>query len=615
VKQGAAWGKRRAAAPGRDQTSAATDDSAGLLEDAHRAAGPDRRQALRLLWRAARPDKREIVRGTLWLAVAGLLEALGPIFGKRFIDEYLLPRNFDGMAIALLIGGYLVTGWAASIIRYFQLLRLSGLAMRSVRRLREGVYGHVMRLPMAFFDRAITGQLVSRITNDTESIKQLYTQVLFEALVGITVLFGVVIAMLWLDWRLMLIVLLLVPATAVIVWGYQRLSAEAVTRSRELRSDINARMAEGIAGMSVLQATGAVTRFAARFAATNEAHYAARMGEVRANAWLLRPALDFVNILLIVIIIAAVGTQQIDGIEVGLLYAFIAYVVRVVEPLIQITLQFSTLQQSIVAASRVNALLQEGEAPRVLHDRRVTSGHVVLSEVTFGYDPQQPVLHDVTLEIPAGRFVGIVGHTGSGKSTLLSLLLRFYAPQAGRIEIDGIPVDQISDDYFRADVGLVPQEPFLLGASARENIDMGRGLPDEVIVAAARAARADGFISALEQGYETPLREGGARLSSGQKQLIAVARALAGRPRVLFLDEATSRIDSETERRVQAALAELRGSTTVIAIAHRLSTIRAADTIVVLNHGRIAEQGTHDALMAIEDGIYKRLYLLQQIVE
>jgi ATP-binding cassette subfamily B protein/ATP-binding cassette subfamily C protein/ATP-binding cassette subfamily B multidrug efflux pump len=178
VKQGAAWGKRRAAAPGRDQTSAATDDSAGLLEDAHRAAGPDRRQALRLLWRAARPDKREIVRGTLWLAVAGLLEALGPIFGKRFIDEYLLPRNFDGMAIALLIGGYLVTGWAASIIRYFQLLRLSGLAMRSVRRLREGVYGHVMRLPMAFFDRAITGQLVSRITNDTESIKQLYTQVL-----------------------------------------------------------------------------------------------------------------------------------------------------------------------------------------------------------------------------------------------------------------------------------------------------------------------------------------------------------------------------------------------------------------------------------------------------
>ena len=240
-------------------------------------------------------------------------------------------------------------------------------------------------------------------------------------------------------------------------------------------------------------------------------------------------------------------------------------------------------------------------------------GHVALTDVTFGYDPRQPVLHDVTLAIPAGRFVGIVGHTGSGKSTLLSLLLRFYAPQAGRIEIDGIPVDQIGDDHFRADVGLVPQEPFLLAASARENIDMGRGLPPDAIVAAARAARADGFIGALEQGYDTPLGEGGARLSSGQKQLIAVARALAGHPRVLFLDEATSRIDSETEQLVQTALAELHGATTVIAIAHRLSTIRAADEIVVLNHGRIAEQGTHDALMAIEGGIYQRLYLLQQI--
>jgi ATP-binding cassette subfamily B protein/ATP-binding cassette subfamily C protein/ATP-binding cassette subfamily B multidrug efflux pump len=201
------------------------------------------------------------------------------------------------------------------------------------------------------------------------------------------------------------------------------------------------------------------------------------------------------------------------------------------------------------------------------------------------------------------------------RSTLLSLLLRFYAPQAGSIEIDGIGLDSIGDEQFRADVGLVPQEPFLLAASARENIDMGRGLADEVIRAAARAARAHGFIEALERGYDTPLGEGGARLSSGQKQLVAVARALAGRPRVLFLDEATSRIDSETERLVQQALAELHGKVTVIAIAHRLSTIRAADRIVVLNHGRVAEQGSHDDLMAIAGGIYQRLYLLQQIGE
>jgi ATP-binding cassette subfamily B protein/ATP-binding cassette subfamily C protein/ATP-binding cassette subfamily B multidrug efflux pump len=589
----------------------------GETEDAHPDLSPvgsaERRRALSLLWRSARPDRAHLLGATAWLALAGVLEALGPVFGKRLIDEHLVPGVSDWTAAGLLIVGTLVSGWAATIVRYFQLVRLAGLAMRSVRRLRERVYQHVLHLPIAFFDRAITGQLVSRVTNDTEAVRQLFTQVLFELLYGATVLAGVVLASAWLDWRLTLVMLLLLPVTAAIVWGYQRLSAAAVTRSRELRSDINAQTAEAIAGMSVLQASGAAARFGRRFADTNEAHYAARMGEIRANAWLLRPALDFLTLLLTVVVIATVGGGRVGGVEVGLLYAFIAYVARVADPLIQITMQFSVLQQSVIAAARVEALLHEGEAPRVVHDRRIAAGRVTLHDVTFGYDPEEPVLHDVTLEVPAGSFVGVVGRTGSGKSTLLSLLLRFYAPQAGRIEIDGIPLATIDDAHFRADVGLVPQEPYLLAASARENIDMGRGLPQEAIEAAARAARVHEVIAALERGYDTPLDERGSRLSAGQKQLVALARALAGQPRVLLLDEATSRIDSETEQRVQTALAELHGRVTVIAIAHRLSTIRAADRIVVLSHGRIAEQGTHAQLLAIDGGIYQRLYQLQQI--
>jgi ATP-binding cassette subfamily B multidrug efflux pump len=225
------------------------------------------------------------------------------------------------------------------------------------------------------------------------------------------------------------------------------------------------------------------------------------------------------------------------------------------------------------------------------------------------------VLHGINLAIEAGQFVGIVGHTGSGKTTLLSLLLRFYPTADGSLQIDGQPVQSLGDAAFRRAVGLVPQEPFLLAASARDNIAMGRPMDDAQVQAAARAAHADGFIQRLAQGYDTPLGEGGARLSVGEKQLIAMARALAGEPRILLLDEATAHIDSETEGHVQAALTALRGRVTVVAIAHRLSTIRDADQIVVMNHGRIAERGNHAALMAINGGLYQRLVQLQQLAE
>lgn len=311
------------------------DTAAATPANAPRDAGRvGRIGALRLLWHSALPDRADAVRAAAWLVVAGLLEAAGPLLGKRFIDSHLVPRAADFAMIALLLGGAFACGALSSVLRYLQLLRLAGLSMRSVQRLRERVYAHVLRMPMRFFDRAITGQLVTRITNDTESVKQLYTQVLFEMLVGVTLLIGVVIAMLWLDWRLMLVVLLLVPITAAIVWAYERLSAAAAARTRELRSDINAQMAEGIAGMSVLQAAGAVRRFAARFARTNDLHYAARRETLRANAWLLRPALDFVNILLIAVIVIAVGTDSVHVVEVGLLYAFIAYVARVHGPFV-----------------------------------------------------------------------------------------------------------------------------------------------------------------------------------------------------------------------------------------------------------------------------------------
>ena len=480
--------------------------------------------------------RRGRIAGSLLLAsalllAAGGLEALGPIFGKLFIDEYLLPRRFESVADRAVgrrhRGQRLAWPVRCATSSWFD---WRGLRCARCAGLRESVYNHVLRLPMAFFDRAITGQLVSRITNDTEQIRQLYVQVLFEMLQGVTVLIGAVVAMAWLDWRLMLIVLTLVPATVLIVIGYQRLSAHAVMRSRELRSDINAQMGESIAGMSVLQATGAARRFAARFANTNREHYrgAARRGTRECVAAAARARHDE----------HLADCRDHRGVRHAVVRRARNRTAVRVHHLRCARRRAADLDHDAVLAAaagagrgvaRQHAARRGRSRSRVTHERRVSRGHVQLIDVSFGYDPQQPVLHDVSIDVPAGSFVGIVGHTGSGKSTLLSLLLRFYAPQAGRMEIDGIPLATIGDEHFRADVGLVPQEPFLLAASARENIDMGRNLPSAQIEAAARAANAHDFISALEQGYDTPLGEGGARLSSGQKQLIAVARALAGR--------------------------------------------------------------------------------------
>ncbi|MEJ6000955.1 ABC transporter ATP-binding protein [Paucibacter soli] len=565
---------------------------------------------------AARPERRALAWGLLWLLGAAGLEALGPMLGKRYIDQYLLPRRFDVAAMAGLLLTLMLCGWASSWIRYAQLARMAGVARRSVLRLREQVFAHVLALPMAFFDRAITGQLVSRVTNDTEAVNTLYRQVLYVMLDSSIVVLGSMVAMAWLDLRLMLIVAALVPASVAIIWLYQRWSAPAVQRSRQLRSDINAQMAESIAGMAVLQAAGAGARFAQRFGRINAEHLGARVAELRANAWLLRPALDLLNVTLLVTVIYGFGRREMSGVEVGLLYAFLSYISRVVEPLIQITMQFGQLQQSMVAASRVRSLLQE----RVADDASqaglaITRGEISVRELSFAYQAPRLVLQDINLEIRAGEFIGIVGHTGSGKSTLLSLLLRFYTSAPGSICIDGLALESLPDAAFRAAVGLVPQEPTLMAASARANIAMGRDISEHAIVEAAKAARIHDFLLSLPQGYDTLLGEGGARVSTGQKQLIAMARALAGAPRMLFLDEATSNIDSATEALISEALLALRGRVTIVAIAHRLSTIREADQIVVLNHGRLVERGRHAELMALEGGLYQRLVQLQSLEE
>ncbi|MEB2317532.1 MAG: ATP-binding cassette domain-containing protein [Pseudomonadota bacterium] len=582
------------------------------------------RAAVGLLVESARPDARVLGGAVLGLVCAALLEAAGPILARMFIDDVLLPRHAEGLTIAALLAGAMIAGSLASVLRYIQLARLAGLAMRSVQRLRERVFSHVMRLPIGFFDHAASGRLVSRVTNDTEAVKGLYVQVLFVMLDSLVILAGALAAMAWLDPGLMAVVAILIPAVGLIVFAYQRFSAPAVARTRALRGDINAAMAESTAGMAVLQASNATGRFATRYEALNADHLASRRVELRANAWLLRPALDFLAVCLLAAIVGVFGLREFGGalstVEVGILYAFIGWLARVVEPLIQFTMQFALLQQSVIAASRVRALL--GLEPAIAgagdgtgngREEGAGDGSIVVDSLRFAYPGGPEVLHGIDFAVAPGEFVGIVGHTGSGKSTLLALLLRFHQPSAGELRIGGLALERLDEAAFRREVAVVPQEPFLLAGSVRENIDMGRGIGPERIEAALADAQADRFVAALDGGLDAPLGEAGSRLSTGQKQLLSIARALAGAPRVLLLDEATAHVDSDTERAVQRAILGLRGRVTVIAIAHRLSTIQAADRILVLDHGRLAETGDHDSLMRIEAGIYRRLVELQRI--
>ncbi|MBM7457140.1 ATP-binding cassette subfamily B protein/ATP-binding cassette subfamily C protein/ATP-binding cassette subfamily B multidrug efflux pump [Oceanisphaera litoralis] len=558
-------------------------------------------------------DKPLLIRVLLLLLLATAADVAGPLLAKVFIDDYLLAGHLPVWPLVGLALGYMVTQVAAAWFRYRQTLRFTEMALAAVLDIRKRVFAHVQQLPMAFFDRAMTGQLVSRITNDTEAIKDLYVQFLSVVLTNVVLLVGIITAMALLNLQLMLVALLLIPTVVGVIYLYQKLSGAAVADSRQLRSDINGTLGESISGMAVVQACGLQQDSAERFERLNLRYYRARMRTINIGAALLRPAIDLLSVLVLLGILKVFGWQLVNGVaEVGVLYAFLNFMGRFTEPLAEITQRFNLYQQAMVAGDRVHRLLQQprqhyGETGDTIH-----RGALAFHRVDFGYQAGHPVFRQLSLEIPAGAFIGVVGHTGSGKSTLLNLLLNFYPVDAGHISIDDQPLAGYRQDALRRGIGLIPQEPFILAGSIYDNIDMGRKLPRKQIENAARQAHLLETINGLEQGFDTRLGERGSRLSGGQRQQLVIARALAAAPRILLLDEATANVDSETEQVVQRALQALHGKVTLIVVAHRLSTIKKADRILVMAHGELVESGSHHQLMALPEGRYRAMYRLQQ---
>lgn len=563
------------------------------------------------------PHRKAFFLAFAMLFLATSMDILSPLLIASYIDHYLLPKHWVLHEIWFFFALYIALQASSAYLHFRQEISFQRIALAIIRRLRHDLFVKVQHLALSYFDRTPTGSMITRMTNDTETIKDLYVSVLASLLQNAVMIIGVIIGLFILDPLWALLAVGIFPVFLLLIVLYHRLSRPVFWRMRNKLSQLNTHLNESLQGMSIIQIFLQEVRFYQQFQKLNEEHYKARMKSIKWDALLLRPATDLLWALAIFILIQVFGWQAISlHIKIGALYGFINLVDRVFEPLQQIVLQWPRIQESTVSAERMFQLLDEQElAPQQQgNDQlRIEQGAVEFDKVSFAYNDGEPVLENISFRIEPGQTIGLVGQTGSGKSTIVQLLMRFYLPSEGEIRIDGHDLNAFSEQELRSQIGLVLQDAVLFHGDVKSNIGLNReNLSEEEIIRAAEFVQADPFIRQLPNQYNHQLTEGGSTLSSGEKQLIAFARTMALQPKILLLDEATAHIDSETEALIQTGLQRIRRDRTTLIVAHRLSTIRDADLILVLDRGRIVERGTHQQLMA-QKGIYYEMDRLQHM--
>lgn len=575
----------------------------------------EQRKVLYRLLKYTKPHLKIMLVAFILLALTTVGEVIGPILIKIFIDDYVTPRNFDFRPIMLLAVTYLMIQFINAFIMYIQSLKFQEIALKIIQQLRIDVFRKVEMLGMKYFDKTPGGTIVSRVTNDTESIKEMFVSVLAIFLQSFFMIIGIFIAMFVLDVKLATLCLLFLPILYYIIYLYRKFSSKIYSELRELLAQLNGKLNESLQGMGIIQTFRQEKRMRQEFAEINEAHYQVGIRNIKIDGLLLRPAVDLVYILALILVISFFGITSMETtVELGVLFAFTTYLNRFFEPINNVMQQLSFFQQAIVSASRVFTLLDEDElAPKqtVHEELTIESGKIEFRNVSFSYDGKQDVLKNISFTANPGETVALVGHTGSGKSSIINLLMRFYEFERGDILVDNHSIKNFRMNELRRKIGLVLQDPFLFYGTINDNIRLhNNSITDDQIVEAAKFVQAHSFIEKLNRKYKYQVTERGTTLSSGQRQLLAFARTIAMNPKILILDEATANIDTETEELIQSSLGKMRKGRTTIAIAHRLSTIQDANLICVLHRGEIVERGNHQELLA-QKGLYYKMYLLQ----
>jgi len=551
------------------------------------------------------PVKSWLALGASGMVMRALAALAIPYLVGIAIDRFILEGDLGGLnIIAILCIGAALLVWAG---QYMETLFLSYAGQAILFRMRTEMFDHLHRLSMSFFDRNKVGKLMSRVQNDVSQLQELVTSEILSIVTNVLTLVGIACVMIIMNPRLALLTLTVVPVLAIIIFIWQKFARRAFIKIRQAISVVNAQLQEGISGVRVTQSLSREGRSFEEFNNVNQAHLSANINAVRLQA-VIAPAVQILSGIAFGLVLVFGGYQVLAGeMGPGVLITFLLYIQSFFRPVFELTMLYTELQRAMASGARIFELLdiepeikdsaQAIEVPPV-------KGELKFHQVSFAYQPGVEVLHDIDLIVNPGETVAVVGRTGAGKSSLMNLIARFYEVERGEITVDGYDVRSVTQQSLRRQIGIVPQDPFLFSGSIEDNIRYGHiEASHQEIIKAAKTAGAHAFITHLERGYDTPVGERGGNLSAGQRQLICLARAILANPPILILDEATSNVDTNTERLMQKSLRRLVQGRTCIIIAHRLSTVTNADRIIVLEQGKIAEIGSHQELLA-KQGLY-----------